>query len=72
MAADTSTNLYDAVIASSYLRLLPEPESDVALVRRFLSVALERAAKVREQADNGGGMAFKIASDLLAALTLTV
>jgi hypothetical protein len=54
MAADSSTNLYDAVIASTYLRLLPEPESDVALVRRFLSVALERAARVREQADSGG------------------
>lgn len=54
MAADNSTNLYDAVIASSYLRLLPEPESDVALVRRLLSVALERAARVREQVDNSG------------------
>lgn len=54
MATDNSTNLYDAVIASTYLRLLPEPESDVALVRRFLSVALERAVRVREQVDGGG------------------
>jgi len=55
MAADASPNLYDAVIASNYLRLLPEPAPDVALVRRFLSVALDRAARVREQAANGGG-----------------
>ncbi|HEX8336630.1 MAG TPA: hypothetical protein VF621_07860, partial [Pyrinomonadaceae bacterium] len=55
MAADTSPNLYDAVIASNYLRLLPQPEPDVALVRRFLSVALGRAARVRKQAANGGG-----------------
>lgn len=53
MAADASPNLYDAVIASNYLRLLPEPENDVALVRRFLSVALDRAARVREQTFSG-------------------
>jgi hypothetical protein len=55
MAADASPNLYDAVIASNYLRLLPEPDPDVTLVRRFLSVALDRAARVREQAGGGGG-----------------
>ena len=68
MAADRSTNLYDAVIASTYLRLLPEPESDVALVRRFLSVALERAARVREQADGGGGQDGGLRSALYGTL----
>jgi hypothetical protein len=70
MAADTSSNLYDAVIASNYLRLLPEPEPDVALVRRFLSVALDRAARVREQAANGGGSSSD--DGLRSALYLTL
>ncbi len=68
MAADTSTNLYDAVIASNYLRLLPEPESDVTLVRRFLSVALERATRVREQANNNGGQDGGLRSALYGTL----
>lgn len=68
MAADRSTNLYDAVIASTYLRLLPEPESDVPLVRRFLSGALERAARVREQADSGGGQDGGLRSALYGTL----
>lgn len=68
MAADRSTNLYDAAIASTYLRLLPEPEPDVALVRRFLSVALERAARVREQADSGNSQDGGLRSALYGTL----
>ena len=44
--AEDSTNLYDAVILSSYLRLIPQPEPDTALVRRFLAGALERMNRV--------------------------
>lgn len=44
--AEDSTNLYDAVILSSYLRLIPQPEPDTELVRRFLASALERMNRV--------------------------
>jgi hypothetical protein len=44
--AEDSTNLYDAVILSSYLRLIPQPERDTSLVRRFLAGALERMNRV--------------------------
>ena len=44
--AEDSTNLYDAVILSSYLRLIPEPEPDTAVVRRFLAGALDRMNRV--------------------------
>lgn len=43
---EDSTNLYDAVILSSYLRFIPQPEPDTALVRRFLAGALERMNRV--------------------------
>ena len=39
---DASSNVYDAVILSTYLRLIPQPESDVQLVQQFLNSALER------------------------------
>ncbi|MCA1634187.1 MAG: hypothetical protein LC802_10960 [Acidobacteria bacterium] len=51
--ADSSPNLFDAMIASSYLRLIPEPEPDVRLVRKFLAAALDRVVRVREQSVNG-------------------
>ena len=44
--AEDSTNLYDAVILSSYLRFIPQPEPDTALVRRFLAGAFERMNRV--------------------------
>lgn len=44
--AEDSTNLYDAVILSSYLRLIPQPEPDTQLVRRFLNGAFERMNRV--------------------------
>ncbi len=44
--AEDSTNLYDAVILSSYLRLTPQPEPDTQLVRRFLNGAFERMNRV--------------------------
>jgi hypothetical protein len=48
-AADQSPNLYDALFVASYLRNLPRPEADVALVRSFLDAALERLARQRGQ-----------------------
>ncbi|HYY42782.1 MAG TPA: hypothetical protein VE775_08640, partial [Pyrinomonadaceae bacterium] len=47
--ADPSPNLYDALILLGYLRLMPQPESDVALVDRFLGAAFDRIRRVREQ-----------------------
>lgn len=44
--AEDSTNLYDAVILSSYLRLIPQAEPDTQLVRRFLNGAFERMNRV--------------------------
>jgi len=44
--AEDSTNLYDAVILSSYLRLIPQPEPDTELVRRFLAGAFGRMNQV--------------------------
>lgn len=44
--AEDSTNLYDAVILSSYLRLIPQPEPDTQLVRGFLNGAFERMNRV--------------------------
>ena len=44
--AEDSTNLYDAAILSSYLRLIPQPEPDTQLVRRFLNGAFERMNRV--------------------------
>ncbi|HEX7771631.1 MAG TPA: hypothetical protein VF435_04370 [Pyrinomonadaceae bacterium] len=44
--AEDSTNLYDAVILSGYLRLIPQPEPDTQLVRRFLNGAFERLNRV--------------------------
>jgi hypothetical protein len=44
--AEDSTNLYDAVILSSYLRLIPQPEPDTQLVKRFLNAAFERMNRV--------------------------
>jgi hypothetical protein len=52
--ADPSPNLYDAMILSGYLRLIPRPESDARLVRRFLGAALARVKRVREQANQSG------------------
>ena len=49
-AADASPNLYDGLFLLSYLRLLPQPEADVRLVRTFLGAAFDRARRVREQA----------------------
>lgn len=46
--ADPSTNLYDAIIISSYLKNLTQPEADQFLVRSFLGGALDRIKKVRE------------------------
>lgn len=40
--ADPSTNLYDAVILSTYLRVIPQPESDRQLVQQFLNGTLGR------------------------------
>ncbi|MCA1640464.1 MAG: hypothetical protein LC785_00460 [Acidobacteria bacterium] len=48
-AADQSPNLYDAIFVASYLRNLPSPEGDVALVRSFLDAALARLARQRNQ-----------------------
>jgi hypothetical protein len=48
-AADQSPNLYDALFVASYLRNLPRPETDVALVRSFLDAALERLSRQRGQ-----------------------
>ncbi len=45
--AEDSTNLYDAVILSTYLRLIPQPEPNTQLVRRFLNGAFERMNRVR-------------------------
>ncbi|HEX8424450.1 MAG TPA: hypothetical protein VF634_13615, partial [Pyrinomonadaceae bacterium] len=50
LAADTSNNIYDALILASYLRLIPQPESDRTLVRGFLTVAFNRLSKTRERA----------------------
>lgn len=47
--ADPSPNLYDAMILSAYLRLIPRPEPDTRLVRAFLDAALARIKRVREQ-----------------------
>ncbi len=44
--AEDSNNLYDAVILSSYLRLIPQSEPDTQLVRRFLNGALGRMNRV--------------------------
>lgn len=44
--AEDSSNLYDAVILSSYLRLIPQSEPDTQLVRRFLNGALGRMNRV--------------------------
>jgi hypothetical protein len=48
-AADQSPNLYDALFVASYLRNLPRPEPDTALVRSFLDAALERLSRQRAQ-----------------------
>ncbi|HEX8162766.1 MAG TPA: hypothetical protein VF538_12915 [Pyrinomonadaceae bacterium] len=48
-AADGSPNLYDALFVASYLRNLPRPETDTALVRSFLDAALERLSRQRAQ-----------------------
>lgn len=45
--AEDSANLYDALILSVYLRLIPQPEPDVQLVQRFLKGAFERLNRVR-------------------------
>ncbi len=42
------------MILSGYLRLIPQPESDTRLVRRFLSASLARVRRVREQATQSG------------------
>ncbi len=52
--ADSSSNLYDAMILASYLRLIPQPESDVQLVKRFLDTAFARIKRVREQSIQTG------------------
>jgi hypothetical protein len=44
--AEDSTNLYDAAILSTYLRLIPQREPDTELVRRFLNSAFERMNRV--------------------------
>jgi len=44
--AEDSSNLYDAVILSTYLRLIPQREPDTELVRRFLNSAFERMNRV--------------------------
>jgi hypothetical protein len=44
--AEDSTNLYDAAILSTYLRLIPQREPDTELVRRFLNSAFERLNRV--------------------------
>jgi len=49
---DASSNLYDAVILSTYLRLIPQPESDVQLVQQFLNSALERMNYVWKSGQN--------------------
>jgi hypothetical protein len=56
-SADPSPNIYDAMILAGYLRLLPQPESDGPLVRRFLGAAFERLKRAREQtmADGSAG-----------------
>lgn len=59
-AADVSPNLYDAMFVASYLRVLPRPESDAALVKTFLDAALERLSRQRGQqvssTDQGTGV----------------
>lgn len=52
--SDPSPNLYDPLILATYLRLLPEPEPDVMLVRAFLNASLLRAKKSREMAISSG------------------
>lgn len=47
--ADTSPNLYDAIILSGYLKWSSKPDSDTALVRRFLQAAFDRISRVQEQ-----------------------
>lgn len=52
-AADSSPNLYDTLFLLSYLRLLPQPETDTRLARSFLSAAFKRAQQVHEQSLSG-------------------
>jgi hypothetical protein len=58
--SDQSLNIYDAVFLSAYLRFLPRPETDAALVKSFLDAALARMARLRERqfltADDDEGM----------------
>jgi hypothetical protein len=49
---DQSSNLYDAVILSTYLRFIPQPESDVQLVQQFLNSALGRMNYVWKNVQN--------------------
>lgn len=48
-AADPSPNLYDTLFLLSYLRLLPQPETDTRLARTFLAAAFKRAQQIHEQ-----------------------
>lgn len=50
--ADGSSNLYDALILVSYLRIIPQPEPDIQLVQRFLNGTLERLNRVRLMSQN--------------------
>jgi hypothetical protein len=49
---DPSSNLYDAVILSGYLRVIPQPESDTQLVQQFLNSALVRMNNVWKSEQN--------------------
>jgi tetratricopeptide (TPR) repeat protein len=69
---DPSLNLYDPLILSSYLKLIPQPERDVRGVRTFLDAAFTKLMLLRERtlaSEQGGGpvttQIFSVLNDLL-------